>query len=163
MKRLLDRMVLYLRKLTRTNHVQGRSLEASGSLNSTVLVLSSQNDGSDPNRNEENAFRLLDNSFSTSHGIDILPHDALLTDKFAQYGRILAFEGDVQSRLEKVIDLIRVQHEDMKNYFQTQTMEIRNDIESKFQRQQDEIGNRIAKTGEMIDKIKKKPNLSTEI
>ena len=163
MKRLLDRMVLYLRTLTRTNLVQGSLLEASSSLNSTVLVFSSQNDGSDPNRNEENAFRLLDNSFATSHGIDILPHDAILTDKFAEYGRSSAFEGDVQSRLEKAIDLIRVQHEDMKNYFQTQTMEIRNNIESKLQRQQDEIGNRIAKTEEMIDKIDKKQNIRTEI
>ena len=159
MKRLLDRMALYLRKLTRTNLVQGSSLQASSSLNSTVLVLSSQNDGSDSNRNEENAFRLLDNSSSTYHGIDILLHGALLTDKFAEYERSLAFEGDVQSRLEKAIDLIRVQHEDMKKYFQTQTMEIRNDIESKLQRQQKDLGNRISKTEEMIDKIKKEVKL----
>ena len=158
-KRLLDRMVLYLGKVTRPNILHCSSVEASSSLSSTLLVLSSQDGGSRPSRNKDDAFHLLDDNLLPSNTTQKLSHDALLSDKFTEHGRTLTLKDDVQGKLQKIMDVIRLQHEDMKNHFQTQTTEIRNDIESKLQSQQYDLGNRISKTEEMIHKIKKEVKL----
>ena len=76
---------------------------------------------------------------------DELPDETQKPDQVTSYKQALTSEEHMKSRMEKMIDMIRIQYEDMKQHFETQTKEIRKDIET-LQRQQDETREIFANT-----------------
>ena len=140
MKHLLDHATIYLKKCSRDGRVDSSSPERIDSHSSTVVFLSDEKDESKSNLSKHNDFQNVDIAFHVVSSKQKMPEDKQHSNCSALNENNLVPEEVFNRMLDKMIDLTNIQYDDMKQYFETQTMEIRNDIKLLKRKQDDTRG-----------------------
>ena len=123
-------------------------------IKSTAVASPDEYDGFEINRTKDNE----NMNFLTIHAMEKMSVDAKKCDKSTVDRSAVNPQDDVKCTLEKIVDLTRMQHEYMKQVFETHAMDVKNDIQS-IRCQQGETSSSIGKAKEMINEMKQEVKL----
>ena len=138
--RISHSLNLYLYKRKRQDKVKSASVGTRNSPGLRVSLTPNENDNLSLNVSRDEVPSLADAHYYTVHSTLSSLECVRRMDDVTEVGPTLKPSEDVQTVLERMIDVSKRQHEDMKHHFERQIMEIKRDIEQN-------------KTRDLLDKI----------